>query len=416
MRAYLHQLFHVADQEKIDEKTMLARIAVSVCVVLFCLTANVVSAYAYFSHTITSGNNTIQAARYELVVNHVKIEQVAAVSAGEAEISSQEESAETGLLLQGQPMTEPEVKPVVGGYELINPTDKARYFYFTIAKPDTENMASVGYCRIEVVTNYDSSTDEDETCDVQKFYTLPIGTYLKDGKQEVDNSRTIKIQVPAWHSAQVAFEAEWGSCSKTPIVGDGIVMANFGEGEPLKPAILIDESTEAEIPEEDSTMDDKSMEGDDTQDGADTPDGDDALDGANTPDDDTTLGKDPEQLDTPDAEDKPEQPDTPDAENESKQPETTAAENESKQPETTDAEDKPEQPENPDIENEPKQPETTAAENESEQPEDPDAGLAPASEDQEEPGASMNTDSAEAGSGTVVPESNNEVQDESEGE
>ncbi len=64
MRKLYNEFFYIPKHGKIRETVMLARVAVSVAIVIACLAAISFSAYAYFSYNVTSGSNVIKAASF----------------------------------------------------------------------------------------------------------------------------------------------------------------------------------------------------------------------------------------------------------------------------------------------------------------------------------------------------------------
>ena len=65
MRKLYNEFFYIPKHGKIREKVMLARVAMTVVIMVVCLIAMSITAYAYFSHNFTSASNTIQAANFE---------------------------------------------------------------------------------------------------------------------------------------------------------------------------------------------------------------------------------------------------------------------------------------------------------------------------------------------------------------
>lgn len=57
--------FHIQKHGKISEKAMLARTAITVVVIVVCLAAMGITAYAYFSYNVTSSSSIIKAANFE---------------------------------------------------------------------------------------------------------------------------------------------------------------------------------------------------------------------------------------------------------------------------------------------------------------------------------------------------------------
>lgn len=64
MRKLYNEFFYIPKYGKIREKVMLARVAMTVVIMVVCLAAMSITAYAYFSHNVTSGSNTIKAASF----------------------------------------------------------------------------------------------------------------------------------------------------------------------------------------------------------------------------------------------------------------------------------------------------------------------------------------------------------------
>ncbi|MBQ7969320.1 MAG: LysM peptidoglycan-binding domain-containing protein [Clostridia bacterium] len=65
MRELYNEFFHIPKHGKIREKVMLIRTAITVIVMIVCLAAMSFTAFAYFTHNVTSGSNTIKAANFE---------------------------------------------------------------------------------------------------------------------------------------------------------------------------------------------------------------------------------------------------------------------------------------------------------------------------------------------------------------
>lgn len=176
MKAMLKSFFNAEKEEKISDKAFISRITVSVVLIVICLIAMSISAYAYFAYNVSSQNNVIRSASYDLAV------------------------------------TPPEDMETSKTYELKNETSVDKEYIFSISTKETKTTASVGYCKIIINTN---------TNDAQVFYTKPIwlSEDLANGKPA---TRTVKIIVPAGKTVQVSFVAEWGSCSREPIIDEEV--------------------------------------------------------------------------------------------------------------------------------------------------------------------------------------------------
>jgi len=68
VRKLYNEFFYIPKHGKVREKVMLTRIAMTVTIVIMCLAAMSITAYAYFSYNITSGSNIIKAATFETQV------------------------------------------------------------------------------------------------------------------------------------------------------------------------------------------------------------------------------------------------------------------------------------------------------------------------------------------------------------
>ena len=64
MRKLYNEFFYIPKCGKIRGKVMLARNALTIAIVVMCLAAMSITAYAYFSYNVTSGSNTIKAASF----------------------------------------------------------------------------------------------------------------------------------------------------------------------------------------------------------------------------------------------------------------------------------------------------------------------------------------------------------------
>ena len=64
MRKLYNEFFYIPKHGKIREKVMLTRIAMTITIMVICLAAMSLTAYAYFLHNVTSGSNTIKAASF----------------------------------------------------------------------------------------------------------------------------------------------------------------------------------------------------------------------------------------------------------------------------------------------------------------------------------------------------------------
>ena len=65
MKKLYNEFFYIPKYGKVKEKVMLMRTALTVVIMVVCLFAMSFTAYAYFSHNVTSGSNIIKAAYFD---------------------------------------------------------------------------------------------------------------------------------------------------------------------------------------------------------------------------------------------------------------------------------------------------------------------------------------------------------------
>ena len=156
---------------KMSEKTFLKQMALSITVMVLCLAAMAVTAYAYFSHTESLFFSTMRSAYFDASV------------VGEGKTSS---------------------------YFSFPASGEPREVEFTIKKIE-QSTANAGFCKINIFTNSGA---------VQSFYTAPIGTYIVGGEQVTDNELVIKIYISGTEPVDINFIPEWGSYSGIDTVSD----------------------------------------------------------------------------------------------------------------------------------------------------------------------------------------------------
>lgn len=208
MKKLFMEYFYIPQNGKVREKVMLARVAVSILFILGCMAAMSITAYAFFSHSVSSGQMTVESKYYDLTVTPPE-----------------------GIITQENDV-----------YTLYNDTDEDKEFAFSIAKAQGENVVAVGYCKISVKTDANSP---DITEDVQNFYTKPIGTYIDNDVKVTNDLRWVKITVEPHKTAIVRFIAEWGTCAKEPII-DEIITPDYGSSPSVSAGETVKNNTESE--------------------------------------------------------------------------------------------------------------------------------------------------------------------------
>ncbi len=163
MRKLYHAFFYVSDEEKISEKVILTRMVTTVVIVVSCLLAMGITAYAYFSCGVASGTNTIKAAFFQ------------------AQIDITDE--------QG---------------ELVNPTAIQGASHIYSFQPGTYNVemkignstASTGFCIVRI--------------DQTEYHTQQIGVDVSAVNQRRD---CVAFVLNVGQSATVSIESHWGTSS-----------------------------------------------------------------------------------------------------------------------------------------------------------------------------------------------------------
>lgn len=193
MKKFLEKYYYIPENETMTESKVFGRIGISIATIIICLIALSVSAFAFFSHGVSSAKTNITSATYSLSV------------------------------------TSPDLTENNGAFSIENNSGAEKNYQFTISATDN-TTASVGYCKIAVTTDYlDSASRE---ISEQLFYTVPI---WKQGTEGKASSVQISITVPAGKSITARFISEWGSCAKTPVengVINNLLFAPEQSGEP----------------------------------------------------------------------------------------------------------------------------------------------------------------------------------------
>lgn len=99
MRKLIRELFYIPKHSKIPDKAMFVRIITTIVIVVMCLSAMSITAYAYFSYNITSGSNIIKAANFEADVSITVTEKD---SSATVEVTKQKNASYTANLKAGK--------------------------------------------------------------------------------------------------------------------------------------------------------------------------------------------------------------------------------------------------------------------------------------------------------------------------
>ena len=176
MKKLFKEFFYVPKYGKVREKVMLMHVTMSVVIIVMCLAAMSLSAYAYFSYNVTSGFNTIKSANFETSVS-IRVTDS-----------------------DGKAVDTP--KPITTNYKLYKIADlKAGEWYTVTVTPTERSTAKTGFI---IVT----ATGCNEIYHTQQ---LGIDENVSGGK-----TPEIKFQLMITDTTDVVLEAHWGTSSYYP--------------------------------------------------------------------------------------------------------------------------------------------------------------------------------------------------------
>lgn len=158
MRKLYEEFFYIPKHGKVRDKVMLTRVATTVSIILMCLVAMGITAYAYFSCNITSGNNTIKAASFEAKVS-ITMNGVSVAVAKEGDVQTAELDAGT----------------------------------YTVELTREEPSADKGFCVL--------------TIDGKKYYTDQIGVDASKNLTDAGVKFDVQLSAPA----KMEISSHWGT-------------------------------------------------------------------------------------------------------------------------------------------------------------------------------------------------------------
>ena len=168
MKKLFEAFFAIPKDGKVPEKVMLTRAALSVIVIVVCLAAMGITAYAYFSHSLVSGQNTIQAAGFGVNVTI----QNADPSQEPVQLEKTEQKAQVATLLAGNT--------------------------YSVTIERTGN-ASTGFCKISVAGD-----------DERVYHTQQLSA---DADADAGKKSTITFTLTVAETTKLSFCANWGTSS-----------------------------------------------------------------------------------------------------------------------------------------------------------------------------------------------------------
>lgn len=204
MKKLYERFFQIQEDGKIREKVMNARLVLAAIVIIVCMFCMGITAYAYFSCTVTSKISIIKSAKFYL---NEKITEVLPEDAPDDAVA-------VGIVKNAEGYYVLEHKlPVVEESEQMEVTETAedpapvedKVFEIKLTKP-ADVTASVGFARLEVLT---------DTEEKQLFYTEPIR------RSETADEYVLYVHVPEDKSVKIRIVDNWGTCAKGPVLKNG---------------------------------------------------------------------------------------------------------------------------------------------------------------------------------------------------
>lgn len=193
MRKLYYEFFHIPEHGRIRERVMLTRVVLTTIIMLICLATMSVTAYAYFTYSITSKTNSIKTANFDV---RVEIEDVSISNDRSSEIQ-----------IQGHSKT---IKLEKGVYRI---------------QLHKQGTAKTGFCKINAEGGNAS------------FYTQQLGTDINTETGERDPfefemviTDDTELEILAHWGTAAYYDKETRSQTETPYIedGDSIVMVING--------------------------------------------------------------------------------------------------------------------------------------------------------------------------------------------
>lgn len=173
MRNFYNDFYYVPKQEKIRDKVILTRLISTVTIMVICLAAMSITAYAYFSCNVTSATTLIKAGDFQTKVLIQPSD-------------SKAKSVET-------------IIPATSDNKIFNTTQmKAGEWYTITVSPSERNTAKTGF----VIVSADNCKEI--------YHTQQIGV---DERVKGGNTKSVSFKLMVTKETNVVFEAHWGTSS-----------------------------------------------------------------------------------------------------------------------------------------------------------------------------------------------------------
>ncbi len=181
MRAFYQKYFGINENERISDRKMLNRIIMTVIVVVVCLGLMSMTALAFFSSSVKTGENVVSSATFYVT----------------ATVNDITETTPTPVNVVGNHYQKSVTLPA---------SNTVKTYEFKLEKA-ADADADTGYCIIKI---------GDKT-----YYTKQLGTGLLEGETPVDRpSITFKLKIQNSSSQTVEIDSCWGTYSGTPVLAE----------------------------------------------------------------------------------------------------------------------------------------------------------------------------------------------------
>lgn len=225
MRKRRNKLFYVSKHAKVTETALQVRIAFATLTIVFCMAMMSLSAFAFFTTSISSDSNTIRSANFEMNITDVPSEAV--LQDGYYVIANIPDVVETTETLVAEETGEEVTRTSYSLREV--PTT----FTFELSKTGS---AATAYCVIEVLT------DKDGFREPQIWFTriFTVG----------DDRESVTVEIPAGNTVKIRFIPQWHTASAAAEIANGRIVPQCGT--PVLPQLVQPALTEETGPSTDS--------------------------------------------------------------------------------------------------------------------------------------------------------------------
>lgn len=218
MRKLYNDFFHIPENEKIKEKVMMMRVVLTVVVMVGCLVAMGITAYAYFSYSVTSHFGAIRAANFETNVSvqtvgevQTAAEETTPVAEETTSVATTEPTPVATQSVEAVATSEPisELVPVITSDHKAHKVTglKAGKTYLVTISPTDNNTAENGFV---IFAAYHTDTSGESSLVSSVYHTQQLGIDIAAENERTD---VISFYLTLAADADVIFYSHWGTSS-----------------------------------------------------------------------------------------------------------------------------------------------------------------------------------------------------------